>query len=75
MPATAAEPAPDSLRLRSVRQVAAIYNCHPITIRRWYYARLISAWKVGGMVLVDLDEINARMVRQVYPANGKKAAK
>ena len=63
MPATAAEPAPDSLRLRSVRQAAAIYNVHPLTVRRWIYAGLISSWRVGTKVMVDLDEVNARMAR------------
>jgi hypothetical protein len=69
------EPAPDGLRLRSVRHAAVIYDLHPVTIRRWVYAGLISSWRVGTKVMVDLDEINARMVRRASSARDREPAK
>jgi hypothetical protein len=72
MPATAelppsALPAPG--RLRSLRKAAEEYGLNPYTIRRWIRDRLISSYQVGPkLVMVDLDEINARLVRQISSA-------
>jgi hypothetical protein len=66
MPATAA---PDPGRLRTVRKAADLYGVNPYTVRAWIRARLISSYRVGPkLIMVDLDEINARLVRQVSPA-------
>jgi len=58
------EPAPGPLR--SLRQAAAVYGINPYTLRRWIAAGLISSYQVGPkLIMVDLDEIQARMVRRV----------
>lgn len=63
MPATAAEHVPC---LRPVRQAADFYGITPYTIRRWIRDGLISSYQVGAkLIMVDLDEINARMVHRV----------
>ena len=73
MPATAAEPIPGCLR--SVRQAADFYGINPYTIRRWIRDGLISSYRVGAkLIMVDLDEVSARMVRRVSsPRDGDEA--
>ena len=49
-----------------MRQAADFYGINPYTIRRWIRDGLISSYRVGAkLIMVDLDEIDARMVRQV----------
>ena len=63
MPATATA-APG--RLRSLRKAAEEYGLNPYTIRRWIRDGLISSYQVGPkLVMVDLDEINERLVRRI----------
>ena len=57
-----------------MRHAADAYDIHPITIRHWIAARLISSWRVGGKVMVDLDEIDTRIVRRVSTARGGREA-
>jgi predicted site-specific integrase-resolvase len=74
MPAIAAQaPAPGCLR--SARQAADAYGINPYTICRWIRDGLISSYRVGSkLVMVDLDEINARMVRRVSSARDEAEA-
>ena len=36
---------------------------HPITIRRWIHKGLLNGYKVGGRLMIDLEEANA-MIRE-----------
>jgi hypothetical protein len=75
MPATAAQTIPPPGRLRPIRQAADAYGLDPYTIRRWISAGLISSYRVGlKLIMVDLDEVNARMVRRVSSARGQQEA-
>jgi predicted site-specific integrase-resolvase len=72
MPATAAEHVPC---LRSVRQAADFYGINPQTIRDWIRAGLISSYRVGPkLIMVDLDEIRARVVRRVSSPRDEQEA-
>jgi len=76
MPASASAPAPPAPGcLRPIRQAAEAYGIDQMTIRRWIAAGLISSYRVGvKLIMVDLDEINARMVRKVTSARDEDEA-
>jgi hypothetical protein len=72
MPATAAEHVPC---LRPVRKAADFYGINPSTIRDWIRAGLISSYRVGPkLIMVDLDEIRARVVRRVSSPRDEQEA-
>jgi len=66
-------PAPDHpRRLRSLRKAAEEYGLNPYTLRRWVRDGLISSYQVGPkLVMVDLDEINERLVRRISSPGGE----
>lgn len=76
MPASASAAAPPAPgRLRPVRKAADHYSINPYTIRRWIRDGLISSYRVGvKLIMVDLDEIDARMVHLVSSARDETGA-
>ncbi len=75
MPSVAV-PRPSPGCLRYIRKAADLYGLNPWTIRRWIRTGLISSYQVGPkLIMVDLDEIAARLVRQVSsPRDSQEAA-
>jgi len=74
MPASAAPQVPAPC-LRPIRQAAGVYGINPYTIRRWIRDGLISSYQVGPkLIMVDLDEISARLVRRLTSARGDAGA-
>ncbi len=59
-------------RLRSLRKAAEEYGLNPYTLRRWIRDGLISSYQVGPkLIMVDLDEINERLVRRISSPGGE----
>jgi excisionase family DNA binding protein len=59
---------PPPRQLASVKAAAERYDVNERTVRRWAAAGLITAYRVGTMLVkVDLNEIDERVVR-VIPA-------
>jgi excisionase family DNA binding protein len=54
-------------RLRSVSTAAEEYDVNPRTVRRWITDGLITGYRLRGLVKVDLDEIERKIVK-VMPA-------
>jgi excisionase family DNA binding protein len=55
-------------RFASVKDAAEAYDVNPRTVRRWICDGRITGYRMGGkLVKVDLDEIEANVVK-VIPA-------
>jgi hypothetical protein len=66
-------PRPVQHRFASAKHAAALYDVNERTVRRWMASGLITAYRVGSMLVkVDLNEIDERVVK-VIPAAEVKA--
>jgi len=54
-------------RLASLAKAGKEYDVSEKTVRRWISSGLITGYRVGKLVKVDLDEIEAKVV-EVIPA-------
>jgi predicted site-specific integrase-resolvase len=72
MPRTAKRAAPPpARRLRSMQAAAEEYAVDEVTVHRWIKSGLIHGYRIGGkLIRVDLDEIEAKVVREIVPAAG-----
>ena len=53
-------------RYASMQVAAARYNVDRMTVRRWISSGLIHGYRMGGrLIKVDLDEIEANVVKEV----------
>lgn len=68
-------PAPRRVRrdLGSIDQGAELMGCNPKTIRRRIADGTITAYRLGGLIRIDLDELEAAM--RVIPTAGSSRAK
>ncbi len=61
-------------RLESIDKVAAEYDIHPRTLRRWISQGKITGYRVGTqLVRVDPDEVAARILREIPSVGGGAA--
>jgi hypothetical protein len=62
-------------RLVSVKAVAAMYDVDPITVRRWISSGLVRGYRIGArLIKLDLNEVEARVVRVIPAADYKRDA-
>ena len=52
----------DAPQLLTVKEFAALFRVHPLTVRRWEAAGRVQSVRVGGTVRIDAREI-ARLTR------------
>jgi hypothetical protein len=75
MPRNTVKGLPAARRFASVQAAATMYDVDPITVRRWISSGLINGYRIGDrLIKVDLDEIDARVVRQIPNADEREAA-
>ena len=62
-------------RYASVSAVAKIYGVDTHTVRRWVSSGLVHGYRIGDRLLkLDLDEVEAKVVRVVPAAPEREAA-
>ncbi len=62
-------------RYATITNAAALYGLHPKTLRRYIGEGRITAFRIGPRNLrVDLDEVDAKLVRPIPGGNGGRAA-
>jgi excisionase family DNA binding protein len=62
-------------RFASIQAVAAMLDVDHKTIRRWIASGLIHGYRIGDRnIRLDLDEIDAKVVRQIPAAAEREAA-
>jgi excisionase family DNA binding protein len=49
-------------RYYSTREIAAVVGVHPATVARWAEAGLLTAYRIGGVVRFDLEQV----IRQLH---------
>jgi hypothetical protein len=56
-------------RFASIQAVAEMYDVDHKTVRRWIASGLVHGYRIGDrLVKLDLDEIDAKVVRQIPAA-------
>jgi excisionase family DNA binding protein len=52
-------------RFVSIPEAAAHWGVHPATVRKWTATNVIRAYRIGNLIRVDLNEIDAAMAGDV----------